>query len=137
LAAGDSDVSERNSVNYGLWAGSYVRGEFDAMRDAAQALLADSASKPHAAEAGVAHRTFGVTQWFAGNFIDARAHLEQALAIFDPAGKFRRARLRWSLSEAEFETALANTNPRRGDRQGVRPRGPADHGARSAPPADR
>ena len=25
-------------------------------------------------------------------------------------GKFRRARLRWSLSEAEFETALANTN---------------------------
>ena len=24
--------------------------------------------------------------------------------------KFRRARLRWSLSEAEFETALANTN---------------------------
>ena len=84
LAAGDSDVSERNSVNYGLWAGSYVRGEFDAMRDAAQALLADSASQPHAGEASVAHRTFGVTEWFAGSFIDARGHLEQALAIFDP-----------------------------------------------------
>jgi len=84
LAASHSDVSERNSVNYGLWAGSYVRGEFDAMRDAAQALLADSLSQPHAAEAGVAHRASGVTQWFGGNFIDARAHLEQALAIFDP-----------------------------------------------------
>jgi tetratricopeptide (TPR) repeat protein len=84
LAAGHSDVSERNSVNYGLWAGSYVRGELDAMRDAAQDLLADSASQPHAAEAGVAHRAFGVTQWFAGNFTDAHAHLEQALAIFDP-----------------------------------------------------
>jgi hypothetical protein len=37
--------------------------------------------------------------------------VERAL---DAAGwtprKFRRARLRWSLSEAEFETALANTN---------------------------
>ena len=34
--------------------------------------------------------------------------------VFDAAGwtprKFKRARLRWSLSEAEFETALTNTN---------------------------
>ena len=84
LGAGRSDVSERNSINYGLWAASYVRGEFGAMRDAAQALLVDSASQPHAAETGVAHRIYGVTQWFAGDFMEGRSHLEKALAIFNP-----------------------------------------------------
>ena len=32
----------------------------------------------------MAHRVYGVTLWFAGNFIEARSHLERAAAIFDP-----------------------------------------------------
>ena len=32
----------------------------------------------------MAHRAYGVTQWFTGNYGEARAHLEQAVAIFDP-----------------------------------------------------
>jgi predicted ATPase len=32
----------------------------------------------------VAHRAYGVTQWFTGNYSEARAHLEQAVTIFDP-----------------------------------------------------
>ncbi len=50
----------------------------------AQAFLHDVESRPGSPEAGVAHRAYGVTQWFAGNYIEARAHLEKAVAIFDP-----------------------------------------------------
>jgi hypothetical protein len=63
---------------------SVVRGELMAMREPAQALLLDIASQPLSPEASVAHRANGVTKWFAGEFVEARAHLEQALAIFDP-----------------------------------------------------
>ena len=84
LGAGAADIYARFSANYGLWAGSYVHGDLNAMREPAQAFLRDVESQPRSPEAGVAHRVYGVTQWFAGNFIEARSHLEQALAIFDP-----------------------------------------------------
>ena len=58
--------------------------DLSAMRAPAQAFLRDVESQPHSPEAGVAHWVHGVTQWFAGDFIGARSHLEQALAIFDP-----------------------------------------------------
>ena len=61
-----------------------MHGDLTAMRAPAQAFLRDVESQPRSPEAGVAHRVYGVTQWFAGNFIEARSHLEQALAIFDP-----------------------------------------------------
>ncbi len=84
LGAGAADMYARFSTNYGLWAGSYVHGDLTAMREPAQAFLRDVESQPRSPEAGVAHRVYGVTQWFAGDFIEARSHLEQALAIFDP-----------------------------------------------------
>ena len=84
LGAGAADMYARSSANYGLWAGSYVHGDLTAMREPARALLRDVELQPCSPEAGVAHRVNGVTQWFAGDFIGARSHLEQALAIFDP-----------------------------------------------------
>ena len=35
-------------------------------------------------EAGVAHRAAGITHWFAGEYVEARHHLERALALFQP-----------------------------------------------------
>ena len=35
-------------------------------------------------EAGVAHRAAGMTCWFAGEYAQARDHLERALALFQP-----------------------------------------------------
>ena len=84
LGAGAEDIYARFSANYGLWAGGYVHGDLTAMREPAQAFLRDVESQPGSPEAGVAHRVYGVTLWFAGNFIEARSHLEQAVAIFDP-----------------------------------------------------
>jgi len=84
LGAGAADVDSRFSSNYGLWAGSYLHGDLPGMLGPAQAFLHDVESRPGSPEAGVAHRAYGVTQWFTGNYIQARAHLEQAVAIFDP-----------------------------------------------------
>lgn len=84
LGAGAADNHARFSAYYGLWAGSYVHGDLNAMREPAQAFLRDVESQPCSPEAGVAHRVYGVTRWFGGNFIEARSHLDQALAIFDP-----------------------------------------------------
>ena len=78
------DLSERLSARYGLWAASFVRGELGDMRELSAAMLSDCAGRPQSGEAVVAHRIAGATRWFAGEFVAAHDHLEQALAIFDP-----------------------------------------------------
>ena len=47
-------------------------------------VLRDCASRPKSGEASIAQRMSGLTEWFAGEFVAARAHVEQALEIFDP-----------------------------------------------------
>jgi hypothetical protein len=84
LAAGVEDLSERFSVYYGQWAGSFVRADLMPMREIAQIMLHDCRNWSNSPEAGIAHRLSGATHWFAGNFGEARADLERALAIFDP-----------------------------------------------------
>jgi hypothetical protein len=54
------------------------------MRAQAAAFLADVEARPDSPEAGVAHRVQGITHWFAGEFVEARDHLERALALFEP-----------------------------------------------------
>ena len=84
LAPGDQDAPERLAVDYGLWVGSYLRGELPPMRAHAAAFLADVAATPDSPEACVAHRAMGITHWFAGEYREARAHLERSLALFQP-----------------------------------------------------
>jgi class 3 adenylate cyclase/predicted ATPase len=83
-AYGEKDAPERLAADFGLWAGSYSRGELPSMRANAATFLADIEGKPDSPEAGVAHRTQGITHWFAGEFRLARDHLERALARFQP-----------------------------------------------------
>ena len=82
-AAGD-DSLERLAADYGLWVGSYVRGDLPAMKAQTAAFLADVAAKPDSGEAGVAHRVQGMTHLFAGEFVEARRELKHALAVFRP-----------------------------------------------------
>jgi class 3 adenylate cyclase/predicted ATPase len=84
LAAAVDDPMERLSANYGLWVGYLSRGEVGPLRAIAEVVLRDIEGKPPSAEAAVAHRLAGTTEWYLGNFELARAHLEQTLAIFDP-----------------------------------------------------
>ena len=54
------------------------------MRAQAAAFLSDIDARPDSPEAGVAHRAAGMTCWFAGEYREARDHLERALALFQP-----------------------------------------------------
>jgi class 3 adenylate cyclase/predicted negative regulator of RcsB-dependent stress response len=81
----DKDAPERLSADYGLWAGSYSRGELSSMRAHAAAFLADVEARPDSPEAGVAHRAQGITLHFAADYLQARQHLERALALFQPS----------------------------------------------------
>ena len=77
------DVTERFPVYYGLWAGSWVRGEFVQMREPALEFLDDTKNRPGTREASIAHRLLGSTCWLQGDFIEARMHLKNSLAIYD------------------------------------------------------
>jgi predicted ATPase len=83
-APGDRDAPERLAADWGLWAGSFVRGELPSMRAHAAAFRNDVEARPESPEAGVAHRAAGQTCWFAGEYRQARGHLERALALFEP-----------------------------------------------------
>ena len=72
------------SADYGLWVGSYMRGDLPSMRAHAAAFLSDVEARPDSPEAGVAHRAAGISCWFAGEYREARDHLERALALFQP-----------------------------------------------------
>jgi class 3 adenylate cyclase/predicted ATPase len=81
-ATGDEDAPGRLSADYGLWAGSYTRGELPEMRAHAAAFLSDLEATPESPEASLAHRAAGITCWFAGEYREARDHLERGLALF-------------------------------------------------------
>ena len=83
-ATGLDDSIDRFPATYGVWVGTHVRGELLSMRELAATFLRESASRPNSGEASVGHRIMGATHWFAAEFVEARAHLEQAVAIFDP-----------------------------------------------------
>ena len=83
-AVGDQDASERLKIDYALWAGSFARGELQSMRAHAAEFLRDVSDRPDSPEASVAHRCAGTTHLIAGEYQEARVHLEQALALFQP-----------------------------------------------------
>jgi predicted ATPase len=83
-ASVDKDAPEQLAADYGLWVGSFVRGELSPMRAHAETFLRDVAARPDLPEAGVAHRAAGSTHWFAGEYREARERFERALALFQP-----------------------------------------------------
>ena len=67
-AVGDKDAPERLAADFGLWVGSYARGDLSSMKAYAEAFLGDAAAKPDSPVAGVVHRAAGITHWFAGEY---------------------------------------------------------------------
>ncbi len=78
-----ADVPERFSADYGLWSASFLSGDLSAMRELSHAFLRNAEGPPELPEIGIAHRICGMTNWFAGDFITAKKHLEPALARYD------------------------------------------------------
>ena len=83
-ASGYKDAPGAIGGPLGLWVGSLTRGDLPSMRAHAADFLNDIAARPNSPEAGVAHRAAGTTCWFAGEYREARDHLERALALFQP-----------------------------------------------------
>jgi len=84
LVSGIEDADERFSVYYGLWVGSYIRGELAPMRELAAAFLADVEQRPGLPETATAHRIVGLTHWVEGHYVEAKRYLEEAVAEADP-----------------------------------------------------
>jgi class 3 adenylate cyclase/tetratricopeptide (TPR) repeat protein len=104
-SASDKRAPARLAADYGLWVGSYVRGELSSMRTYAAAFLSDVEAQPDSPEACVAHRAAGITHWFAGELHQAREHLERALALFVPG---RDDDLAFRFGQDHGVTALLN-----------------------------
>ena len=84
FARGEKDAPERLAADYGLWVGSFTRGELAAMGERSGGLPARCRDKTRFPEAGVALRVCAQTHWFAGEYVEARDRLERALALFRP-----------------------------------------------------
>ncbi|WP_043162570.1 adenylate/guanylate cyclase domain-containing protein [Bradyrhizobium sp. Ai1a-2] len=90
FASGINDPVELAPIHSGLFNACLTHGEIAPMRQLADAIIDVADRRPESPVAAVvAHWTSGVTCWFGGEYLDARMHLEQALAIYgaepDPA----------------------------------------------------
>jgi hypothetical protein len=77
---------------YGLWIGRLLRDELASAQETAEIFLREANTEGRKTEAAVAGRILGMTCLWQGNFVEARAHLENSLKIYDPErdreGKF-------------------------------------------------
>src|SRR6476619_8308266 len=70
-------------INSGVFNACLTHGEIAPMRELAAAIMSAANQRPESPVAAiVAHWTSGVTCWFGGDYLNARVHLEQALAIY-------------------------------------------------------
>ena len=72
-------------VLWGLWVFYQVRGEFQTARELAEQLLSLGPERPRlGSPPGGPPRALGETLFSLGEFVSAREHLEQGIALYDP-----------------------------------------------------
>jgi class 3 adenylate cyclase/tetratricopeptide (TPR) repeat protein len=108
LATGIDDASERFTAHYGLWLGTFLRGELGIAREMAETFVAGANHGERIAQA-VAQRFLGLTCFCQGDFLAAQTHLEEALSIFDRE-RDREAGLRFADTAASASVYLAHTS---------------------------
>jgi class 3 adenylate cyclase/tetratricopeptide (TPR) repeat protein len=83
LAADINDPVELAPIHSGLFNACLTQGEIAPMRELAEAIMSAANRRPGSPVAAIVARwTSGVTCWLAGDYLNARVHLEQALAIY-------------------------------------------------------
>ena len=73
------------SVLYGLWVAHYVAFDGDVMRELAAQFLALAEKQKATLPLMTALRIMGVSLFNTGNVVEAREHLDRAIALYDPA----------------------------------------------------
>jgi predicted ATPase len=81
LAVGVEDLDAKFSANYGAWVTAYTRGESALAREVVEIFRDDTLDSR---KAGVGGFFCGQTDWFHGDFIEARRQFERALVAYDP-----------------------------------------------------
>ena len=83
FAADINDPVVLAPIHSGLFNACLTHGEIAPMRELADAIMSAANRRPESPVATVvAHWTSGVTCWFGGDYLNARVHLEQALATY-------------------------------------------------------
>lgn len=83
FAADINDPVELAPIYSGLFNASMTHGEIAPMWELADATMSAANRRPDSPVAAiVAHWTSGATCWFGGDYLNARTHLERALAIY-------------------------------------------------------
>ena len=120
LTEGAGDIDERFATLYGLWVTSLLRGDLRTAQEAAEIFLREAEDRGRLTEAGVAHRFLGLICWMQGDLPKAKAHLEEALRIYDPE-RDRETRLRFGVDTHLAATLyLAPVTLALGDIEGAR-----------------
>ena len=73
------------SVLYGFWVANLVAFNGDAMRELAVQFLALAEKQGATAPLMIGHRLIGLSLLHTGDIAEGRAHLDQAIALYDPA----------------------------------------------------
>jgi predicted ATPase/class 3 adenylate cyclase len=71
-------------VLYAFWVANYVAFNGDAMRDLAAQFLALAQKRRAIVPLMMGHRHMGLSLMMTGNIAECRAHLDQAIALYDP-----------------------------------------------------
>jgi predicted ATPase len=110
LAKGVDSAAAKFDAYFGQCAGSVLRGELRSARETAEIFVREAEKEERITEAAAARRTLGLACLYRGDLAEARAHLDQALKIFDPE-RDREAKFRFgSDTGASAAVYLAVTN---------------------------
>jgi class 3 adenylate cyclase len=83
FAADINDPVELAPIHSGLFNACLTHGEIAPMQELTDAIMTAANRRPDSPVAAVvAHWTSGVTCWFGGDYLNARVHLERALATY-------------------------------------------------------
>jgi class 3 adenylate cyclase/predicted ATPase len=85
LASREEDASERFSAYYGLWVGHLTRGEPAPTREMAELFLRETTARPDCPEVVIAHRNFGTTCFYFGDFSGAHDHFQKTTELYGQA----------------------------------------------------
>jgi predicted ATPase len=94
LSTGADSSDDRFTGLYGQWVASLQRAELDLARQTAETFLREAVKVARMPETVAALRYLGLTCLCQGHFVEARAHLEEVLRIYDP-GRDRDASFRF------------------------------------------
>ena len=120
LAEGSDDIDERFATLHGLFVTSLVRGELRVAQEAAETFQREAQTCGRLTEAAVACRFLGWTSYCQGDFTKAKAHLEEALRLYDPT-RDGETKFRYGIDTAFVATAyLAPVTLALGDIEGAR-----------------